>query len=113
MGSRADTKTDLTKVDNLRDQGNEVLGREGCVKLEWRGVACVLQVPPRDAAMSSETYHYKRGANQTFTQAHIIQPNKYPDDDVSVPHSVYHTLSVTQPFVNQIFTRAHIFEANK
>ena len=34
--------------------------------------------------MNSETYHYKRGANQTFSQTtHVIDPSKFPEEDVS------------------------------
>lgn len=37
---------------------------------------------PRDPSMNSETFHYKRGANQVFSQpTHIIDPNKYLDDE--------------------------------
>ncbi|XP_064634105.1 probable E3 ubiquitin-protein ligase MGRN1 isoform X2 [Lineus longissimus] len=37
---------------------------------------------PRDATMNSETFHYKRGANQTFSQTtHIIDPSKFPDEE--------------------------------
>ena len=39
---------------------------------------------PRDSCMNSETYHYKRGANQTFAQStHIVDPSKFPEEDVS------------------------------
>lgn len=35
--------------------------------------------------MTSETFHYKRGANQQFSQStHIFDPSKYPEEDVSV-----------------------------
>lgn len=37
---------------------------------------------PRDSSMNSETYHYKRGANQTFSQStHIIEPLKFAEDE--------------------------------
>jgi len=38
---------------------------------------------PRDAQMNSETFHYKRGANQVFSQSlHVIDPTKFPEEDV-------------------------------
>ncbi|XP_013395504.1 E3 ubiquitin-protein ligase MGRN1 isoform X2 [Lingula anatina] len=37
---------------------------------------------PRDPSMNSETFHYKRGANQVFSQStHIIQPSAFPEED--------------------------------
>lgn len=37
---------------------------------------------PKNAAMNSETYHYKRGANQTFSQStHIIDPSKFSEEE--------------------------------
>ena len=37
---------------------------------------------PRDASMNSETFHYKRGVNQTFPQAtHIVEPAKFPKQE--------------------------------
>lgn len=37
---------------------------------------------PRDPSMTSETFHYKRGANQQFSQStHIFDPSKYPEED--------------------------------
>ncbi|XP_068082201.1 probable E3 ubiquitin-protein ligase MGRN1 [Anabrus simplex] len=39
---------------------------------------------PRDPDMNSETYHYKRGANQQFCQvSHIFDPSHYMDEDLS------------------------------
>lgn len=39
---------------------------------------------PRDPNMNSETYHYKRGANQQFVQdSHVFNPSLYPEDEVS------------------------------
>ena len=38
---------------------------------------------PRDSQMNSETFHYKRGANQVFSQSlHVIEPTKFPEEDV-------------------------------
>lgn len=43
----------------------------------------VFRYHPRDPAMNSETYHYKRGANQTFSQStHILDPSKFPEEEV-------------------------------
>ncbi|CAI9735227.1 E3 ubiquitin-protein ligase MGRN1-like [Octopus vulgaris] len=37
---------------------------------------------PRDASMNSETYHYKRGANQVFCQStHVIDPSKFSEEE--------------------------------
>ncbi|GAB1610166.1 probable E3 ubiquitin-protein ligase MGRN1 isoform X1 [Argonauta hians] len=37
---------------------------------------------PRDTSMNSETYHYKRGANQVFCQStHVIDPSKFSEDE--------------------------------
>ena len=33
--------------------------------------------------MNSETYHYKRGANQQFSQVcHVFDPSLYPEEDL-------------------------------
>ncbi|MPC12101.1 RING finger protein 157 [Portunus trituberculatus] len=38
---------------------------------------------PRDPSMNSETYHYKRGANQQFSQVcHVFDPSLYPEEDL-------------------------------
>lgn len=37
---------------------------------------------PRDPSMNSETFHYKRGANQTFCQSmHVIEPQKFSEEE--------------------------------
>jgi len=39
---------------------------------------------PRDARMNSETFHYKRGTNQVFSQStHFIDPTQFAEEDVS------------------------------
>ncbi|XP_077490563.1 LOW QUALITY PROTEIN: mahogunin ring finger 1 [Amblyomma americanum] len=39
---------------------------------------------PRNAEMSSETYHYKRGANQQFSQSsHVFDPSQYCEEELS------------------------------
>lgn len=38
---------------------------------------------PRDPSMNSETYHYKKGANQLFSQtSHIFDPSLYNEEDL-------------------------------
>ncbi|XP_034252044.1 probable E3 ubiquitin-protein ligase MGRN1 [Thrips palmi] len=38
---------------------------------------------PKDLSMNSETYHYKRGANQQFSQvSHVFDPSRYNDDEL-------------------------------
>lgn len=33
--------------------------------------------------MSSQTYHYKKGANQQFCQiSHVFDPSKHPEEDL-------------------------------
>ncbi|XP_067127347.1 probable E3 ubiquitin-protein ligase MGRN1 isoform X2 [Centruroides vittatus] len=39
---------------------------------------------PRDPSMNSETYHYKRGANQQFNQvSHTFDPTKYTEEELN------------------------------
>lgn len=39
---------------------------------------------PRDPSLTSETFHYKRGANQLFSQSsHIFDPSKNSDEELS------------------------------
>lgn len=39
---------------------------------------------PRDSAMTSETFRYKRGASQHFCQmSHTFDPSKYTDEELS------------------------------
>lgn len=36
---------------------------------------------PKDASMNSETYHYKKGVNQQFSQvSHVFDPSKYSEE---------------------------------
>lgn len=36
--------------------------------------------------MNSETYHYKRGAGQSFNQpSHTVDPSRFPDEEVCMP----------------------------
>ena len=42
---------------------------------------------PKDPSMNSETYHYKRGANQVFSQStHLFVPSKYSEEEVGHFH---------------------------
>lgn len=39
---------------------------------------------PRDLCMNSETYHYKRGANQQFSQvSHTFDPSQYLEEELT------------------------------
>jgi hypothetical protein len=39
---------------------------------------------PRDPSLTSETYHYPKGANQIFFQpSHIFNPSMFSDEDLS------------------------------
>lgn len=39
---------------------------------------------PRDLSMNSETYHYKRGANQQFSQvSHTFDPSQYLEEELT------------------------------
>ncbi|XP_067008708.2 E3 ubiquitin-protein ligase MGRN1 [Anabrus simplex] len=39
---------------------------------------------PRDSSLNSETYHYKRGANQQFCQfSHAFDPSRYTDEELA------------------------------
>lgn len=38
---------------------------------------------PRDATMNSETYYYKKGANQLFSQSsHVFDPSIYSEEEM-------------------------------
>ncbi|XP_018372892.1 PREDICTED: RING finger protein 157 [Trachymyrmex cornetzi] len=48
-------------------------------EISTKGVAYI----PRDPSMNSETYHYKKGANQLFSQtSHIFDPTLYTEEDL-------------------------------
>ncbi|GAB1868071.1 RING-type E3 ubiquitin transferase [Camponotus japonicus] len=48
-------------------------------EVSTKGVAYI----PRDSSMNSETYHYKKGANQLFSQtSHIFDPTLYTEEDL-------------------------------
>lgn len=45
---------------------------------------CYFRYTPRDPCMNSETYHYKRGANQQFCQvSHIFDPSQYLEEELT------------------------------
>lgn len=47
-------------------------------------MCCYFRYTPRDACMNSETYHYKRGANQQFCQvSHIFDPSQYLEEELT------------------------------
>ncbi|KYN01036.1 hypothetical protein ALC62_08262 [Cyphomyrmex costatus] len=48
-------------------------------EVSTKGIAYI----PRDPSMNSETYHYKKGANQLFSQtSHIFDPTLYTEEDL-------------------------------
>ncbi|EFN81444.1 E3 ubiquitin ligase RNF157 [Harpegnathos saltator] len=48
-------------------------------EISTKGVAYI----PRDPSMNSETYYYKKGANQLFSQStHIFDPTLYTEEDL-------------------------------
>lgn len=48
-------------------------------EISTKGVAYI----PRDSSMNSETYHYKKGANQLFSQtSHVFDPTLYTEEDL-------------------------------
>ncbi|CAB0013850.1 unnamed protein product [Nesidiocoris tenuis] len=47
-------------------------------------VANGLVYSPRDPSLSSETFHYEKGANQLFSQpSHVFDPSPFPDEDLA------------------------------
>lgn len=69
--------------------------------------------------MNSETYHYKKGANQLFSQtSHIFDPTLYTEEDliynadreVSLRHTHTRTREIHNKFV--IFKKNDIFFSN-
>ena len=44
---------------------------------------CGVSYSPKNSSLTSETYHYKKGVNQYFSQpSHIFNPNIFSDDDL-------------------------------
>ena len=65
-----------------------ILGKEkkvSYVKIESKFLSQFFspRYTPRDTSMNSETYHYKRGANQQFSQVcHVFDPSLYSEEDL-------------------------------
>lgn len=44
----------------------------------------VFSYTPKDSTMTSETYHYQKGANQLFSQpTHLFDPSQFSDEELS------------------------------
>ncbi|CAB3234701.1 unnamed protein product [Arctia plantaginis] len=67
---------------------------------------------PRDPTMNSQTYHYKKGANQQFCQiSHVFDPSKYLDEDLVynadreiIPIAIYCVVDEGQEEIRQSHT---------
>ncbi|GBP66593.1 E3 ubiquitin ligase RNF157 [Eumeta japonica] len=73
---------------------------------------------PRDTSMTSETYHYKKGANQQFCQLlHVFDPSKYPEEDLLynadreiIPIAIYCVVDEGQEEIRQSHTTIAVVE---
>ncbi|XP_013197638.1 E3 ubiquitin-protein ligase MGRN1 [Amyelois transitella] len=73
---------------------------------------------PRDPAMTSQTYHYKKGANQQFCQiSHVFDPSRHPEEDLVynadreiIPIAVYCVVDEGQDEIRQSHTTIAIVE---
>ncbi|XP_063822129.1 E3 ubiquitin ligase Rnf157 [Ostrinia nubilalis] len=73
---------------------------------------------PRDPSMTSQTYHYKKGANQQFCQiSHVFDPSKYPEEDLSynadreiIPIAIYCVVDEGQDEIRQSHTTIAVVE---
>ncbi|XP_050663597.1 probable E3 ubiquitin-protein ligase MGRN1 isoform X2 [Leptidea sinapis] len=73
---------------------------------------------PRDPSMTSQTYHYKKGANQQFCQiSHVFDPSKYPEEDLVysadreiIPVAIYCVVDEGQDEIRQSHTTIAIVE---
>ncbi|KAJ0180280.1 hypothetical protein K1T71_003684 [Dendrolimus kikuchii] len=73
---------------------------------------------PRDPSMSSQTYHYKKGANQQFCQiSHVFDPSKYSEDDLLynadreiIPIAIYCVVDEGQEEIRQSHTTIAVVE---
>lgn len=73
---------------------------------------------PRDPAMNSQTYHYKKGANQQFCQiSHVFDPSKYPEEDLIynpdreiIPIAIYCVVDEGQEEIRQSHTTIAVVE---
>ncbi|XP_012551644.2 E3 ubiquitin-protein ligase MGRN1 isoform X2 [Bombyx mori] len=73
---------------------------------------------PRDPTMSSQTYHYKKGANQQFCQiSHVFDPSKYSEEDLLynadkelIPIAIYCVVDEGQDEIRQSHTTIAVVE---
>ncbi|KAJ2952503.1 hypothetical protein O0L34_g6822 [Tuta absoluta] len=73
---------------------------------------------PRDASMTSQTYHYKKGANQQFCQiSHVFDPSKHPEEDLTynadreiIPIAIYCVVDEGQEEVRQSHSTIAVVE---
>ncbi|CAH0747862.1 unnamed protein product [Diatraea saccharalis] len=73
---------------------------------------------PRDSSMTSQTYHYKKGANQQFCQiSHVFDPSKHPEEDLVynadreiIPIAIYCVVDEGQEEIRQSHTTIAIVE---
>ncbi|PZC81590.1 hypothetical protein B5X24_HaOG212514 [Helicoverpa armigera] len=73
---------------------------------------------PRDPAMNSQTYHYKKGANQQFCQiSHVFDPSKHPEEDLVynadreiIPIAIYCVVDEGQEEIRQSHTTIAVVE---
>ncbi|XP_063378540.1 probable E3 ubiquitin-protein ligase MGRN1 [Cydia fagiglandana] len=73
---------------------------------------------PRDPAMTSQTYHYKKGANQQFCQlAHVFDPSRHADEELLynadteiIPVAIYCVVDEGQDEIRQSHTTIAIVE---
>ncbi|XP_063359953.1 probable E3 ubiquitin-protein ligase MGRN1 [Cydia amplana] len=73
---------------------------------------------PRDPAMTSQTYHYKKGANQQFCQlAHVFDPSRHADEELLynadteiIPVAIYCVVDEGQEEIRQSHTTIAVVE---
>ncbi|KAM3961819.1 mahogunin ring finger 1 [Aphomia sociella] len=73
---------------------------------------------PRDPAMTSQTYHYKKGANQQFCQiSHVFDPSKFAEEDLLynadrevIPIAIYCVVDEGQDEIRQSHTTIAVVE---
>ncbi|XP_061711686.1 uncharacterized protein LOC133520982 [Cydia pomonella] len=73
---------------------------------------------PRDPAMTSQTYHYKKGANQQFCQlAHVFDPSRHADEELLynadteiIPVAIYCVVDEGQDEIRQSHTTIAVVE---
>ncbi|XP_048479551.1 E3 ubiquitin-protein ligase MGRN1 isoform X2 [Plutella xylostella] len=73
---------------------------------------------PRDSAMTSPTYHYKKGANQQFCQiSHVFDPARHADDELGysperevIPVAIYCVVDEGQDEIRQSHTTIAVVE---